>query len=78
MTYPQVVEMERAVLGAPLLRDEHLEVIAAELTERDFSDVPDDPDGPDAEVIEIAEGKREQRYDAQHPVVLRPRLDIDG
>ena len=52
--------------------------IRRRLAERDFYDVPDDPDGPDAEVIEIAEGKREQRYDAQHPVMLRRRLDIDG
>ena len=47
------------------------------LAERDFSDVPDDPDAPDAEVIEITEGKKEKRYDAEHPV-MRRRLDIDG
>ena len=52
--------------------------IRRRLAERDFSDVPDDPAAPDAEVIEIAEGKREQKYDAQHPVMLRRRLDIDG
>ena len=47
------------------------------LSSMDFSDVPDDPDGPDAEVIEITEGKKEKRYDAEHPV-MRRRLDIDG
>ena len=51
--------------------------IRRRLAERDFSDVDDDPDGPDAEVIELTEGKREKRYDAEHPV-MRRRLDIDG
>jgi len=46
------------------------------LAERDFSDIPD---GPDAEVIEIIERKRRrrQRYDVDHPVMVR-RRDIDG
>ena len=51
--------------------------IRRRLASMDFSDVPDDPDGPDAEVIEITEGKKEKRYDAEHPV-MRRRLDIDG
>ena len=51
--------------------------IRRRLASMDFSDVPDDPDGPEAEVIEITEGKKEKRYDAEHPV-MRRRLDIDG
>ena len=51
--------------------------IRRRLASMDFSDIPDDPDGPDAEVIEITEGKKEKRYDAEHPV-MRRRLDIDG
>ena len=51
--------------------------IRRRLASMDFSDVPDDPDGPDAEVIEITEGEKEKRYDAEHPV-MRRRLDIDG
>ena len=51
--------------------------IRRRLASMDFSDVPDDPDGPEAEVIEITEGEKEKRYDAEHPV-MRRRLDIDG
>ena len=51
--------------------------IRRRLAARDFSDVGDPDDGPDAEVIEITEGEKEKRYDAEHPV-MRRRLDIDG
>ena len=44
------------------------------LADRDFSDIQD---GPDAEVIEIIERRRRQRYDVDHPVMVR-RRDVDG
>ena len=51
------------------------------LAERDFSDIPsDDPDAPDADVLEIENHIRkirEEKYDAEHPVMAR-RRDIDG
>ncbi len=48
--------------------------IRRRLAERDFSDVPDLPD--EVEVVNLADRKREDTYDKDHPTMIQ-RCDIN-
>ena len=52
------------------------------LAEKDFPDVEPDEDAEPGEVFDLesrrTDWKGGQKYDAEHPVMLRRRRDIDG